>query len=354
MLKSEYRVIGLMSGTSLDGLDLCYCSLKHTDNRWSYSIHRATTMTYSQSWLGKLQFRTDLSAQQLLQLNQQYGQLLADYLQQFMTAHSINASEVDLIASHGHTLYHQPAKGFTYQLGGGPEIFSRSGIATITDFRSQDLALGGQGAPLVPLADRLLFGDYPACLNLGGFANISFEYQEKRIAFDICPVNFVLNKLAAKLGLDYDKNGELARTHQADQPLLDQLNQLDYYNRKPPKSLGAEWVHQHIYPLFKDLPPQVLLATCTEHSARQIAAVLNQYKLKKCLLSGGGVFNSWLIDRIKTHCHTEIVVPDKDLINYKEALAFALLGVLKLRHEPNVLASVTGASRDHSAGHYYS
>lgn len=350
----EYRVIGMMSGTSLDGLDLCYCKLSLSDDQWKYQILHAETMPYSGSWTDTLKEAVNLSSTDLLTLNHEYGLLLAEYLERFRRSHAIAKNEVDLVASHGHTCFHQPHKGFTYQLGGGPELSSQTGFQVVSDFRSQDVALGGQGAPLVPIGDALLFGGFRSCMNLGGFANISFDLDGERRAFDICPVNFVLNPLARQVGQEYDAEGRIAASNPIDQTLLDSLNELEFYREDPPKSLAYEWVEQYFWPqLAEDLPPETAIATLTEHAAVQISRILNHYKLTSCLLTGGGTFNSHLISRVEALTSCELIRADKELIEFKEALVFALLGVLRIREENNVLASVTGARRNHCSGIVY-
>jgi anhydro-N-acetylmuramic acid kinase len=258
-----------------------------------------------------------------------------------------------LIASHGHTIFHQPEKGFTFQLGNGASIAAETGIPTVADFRTGDVALGGQGAPLVPVGDKLLFSDYESCLNLGGFANISFDQHGKRIAFDICPVNFILNDLAQKSGWPYDTGGELGRSGNMNRELLEQLNQLAFYRQSPPKSLGREWMNHYFMPLMAadEIPLNDQLRTAYEHIAIQISNASPVHG--KMLVTGGGAFNTFLIERLKHHLKCEIVIPHAEIIQFKEALVFAFLGLLRFMGEINCYASVTGARRDSSAGVTY-
>ncbi len=344
-----------MSGTSLDGVDFCLADFHFNNGKWRFEILAADTFPYEKKWAERLIFDENISGEELLQLDADYGKLLADLVLQFIENQNIDASHLDCISSHGHTFFHRPEKGFTFQLGGGPQIFAKTKNPTVTDFRRQDVALGGQGAPLVPIGDSLLFSDYDACLNLGGFANISFEKDQKRLAFDICPINFVMNFLSQKLGKEYDKNGEIARQGELIPALSNELNSLDFYQKKPPKSLGAEWVAEHIFPLLKknDLSIANLLNTFAEHSANQISNVLNSNDLKTCLATGGGAFNGFLMERIQAKTDCEIIKPDAKIINYKEALIFAFMGVLKMRGEVNVLAAATGARGNHSSGIFY-
>ena len=220
----------------------------------------------------------------------------------------------------------------------------------IYDFRSQDVILGGNGAPLVPIGDELLFSNFDACLNLGGFSNISLKRNGKRIAFDICPVNIILNDLALKLGKKFDDNGDLARTGLIDYELLDQLNQLKFYQEKAPKSLGIEWINEQVLPLIKTQKTEDLLATFTEHAATQIANIFDFYNIQNVLITGGGAYNSYLIEKIKSRTETEIQIPKKEIIEYKEALIFAFMGVLRSLNLDNVLSSATGSQNDHCSG----
>ncbi|MDZ7848580.1 MAG: anhydro-N-acetylmuramic acid kinase [Owenweeksia sp.] len=262
---------------------------------------------------------------------------------------------MDLIASHGHTFYHLPAEELTFQLGNGPEIYTTTGIPTACDFRRQDVSLGGQGAPLVPIGDALLFPDMTACLNLGGFANISTNHQKRQLAFDICAVNYVLNHLTRQLGQAYDTGGKIAAGAKVNPALLSNLNKLSFYQQEPPKSLGAEWVFERILPVLQqsELSVAEKIATYTEHAAVQIAEVLRQQQPANCLVTGGGAYNNFLIQLINKKTDCELVLPRPQLIDFKEALIFALMGVLRWRGEVNISAAITGSKRDHSSGILY-
>ena len=350
MNQLKYRVLGVMSGTSLDGLDLCVADFWNENDRWFFSIINGNTIQYTTDIRNRLLQAYVSDREKLNNINAEYGQFLGKTIKHFLESNKLN---VDFIANHGHTVLHQPQNKITVQIGNGPEIFNSTRIPVVCDFRVQDVLLGGQGAPLVPIGDELLFNDYAACLNLGGFANISFESKGKRIAFDICPVNMVLNALSEKMGQPYDENGKIARSGTLEPALLEKLNQLDYYSEPPPKSLGREWVEKHIEPIIENYAPPAALATFVEHVAIQVGkstARLNG----EMLITGGGAFNSFLIERIKTHCGLKVHVPtDQDIINLKEALIFGFLGVLRWVNHPNCLATVTGAKANHSAGRIY-
>ncbi len=337
-----------MSGTSLDGLDICYASFTETNNQWSFEILRAETFPYSKEWEDALKTAIHLSSEDLAALNSKYGFYLGEVVQQFILKHHIK--KIDLIASHGHTVFHQPERKFTLQIGDGRAINLLTGIPVVYDFRMQDVLLGGNGAPLVPIGDHHLFSDYEACLNIGGFSNISFHKNNQRIAFDICPVNILLNPLAQQLGKKYDESGDIARNSTIDHDLLNQLNCLKFYQASAPKSLGIEWVIKNIQPLIEHQTPENLLATFTEHAAQQISNTLTENQLSSVLFTGGGAYNQFLMERISKHTHLESPQQDHTIIDFKEALIFAFMGVLRTLNRINILSSVTGASRDHSSG----
>jgi anhydro-N-acetylmuramic acid kinase len=324
---------------------------RRSENRWNFSIVAANTVKYFNEWEGKLRTAPELSGEKLIELHNIYGKFTGQQINRFIKNHRLLP---DLIASHGHTVFHQPEKGFTFQAGNGSCIAAETGITTVADFRTGDVAMGGQGAPLVPVGDRLLFPEYESCLNLGGFANISFEQNGKRIAFDICPVNFILNDLARKMGKPFDENGELGRKGAIDYPLLKKLNRLDFYKQSPPKSLGKEWMDSHFFPVTEasNLSVQDKLRTAYEHIAIQIAKATPATGI--ILVTGGGAFNTFLLEMFREYLKCEIVIPSSEIINYKEALVFAFLGLLRYLGEVNCYASVTGARRDSSSGVIFS
>lgn len=339
--------IGLMSGTSLDGLDICFAEFEKKE-QWAFQIIKSETISYSTDWENKLRNSIHLSAPDLLALNSEYGFYLGKQVKEFITRHQLE--HIDLIASHGHTIFHQPQRKFTLQIGDGRAIKLETNVPVIYDFRSQDVLMEGNGAPLVPIGDELLFSEYGACLNLGGFSNISLKLKDKRIAFDIAPVNIILNHLAQKLDKNFDENGDLARKGKVNEILLNQLNSLDFYKQQHPKSLGIEWCNEHIFHKLTNIDTLDSLATFTEHVAQQISAVINQNNIKDILVTGGGAFNAFLIEKIKEKTTSEIIIPEKDIVEYKEALIFAFMGVLRIQNEMNVLSSTTGSTSNHSSG----
>ena len=342
-----YFAIGLMSGTSLDGLDICYAQFQNIAT-WEFEIIKTETIPYSSEWKNRLLNAILLSAEDLLALDKEYGFYLGEKTQEFISKNNI--TDLDFIASHGHTVFHQPQRKFTLQIGDGRAIKLTTKKPVIYDFRSQDVLMGGNGAPLVPIGDDLLFSQYDACLNLGGFSNISLQKNHQRIAFDISPVNVVLNYFAEKLGKNYDENGDFARNGAINFKILEQLNALTFYQKSAPKSLGVEFVNSVVFPLLKDETPENIIATFTEHIAEQIAKVFNDNQLKTVLVTGGGTFNTYLLEKIREKSQTELIVPDENIINFKEALIFAFMGVLRLRNEVNVLCSATGSSENHCSG----
>ena len=353
MFKEKYTIIGVMSGTSLDGVDLAHIVFTVKNNRWDFQILESETVSYSIDWLNKLKIAVSFSEATLEKLNQDYTQLLAVIISDFIEKYEIK--DLDAVCSHGHTILHQPQNGFTLQIGNLPEIATLINQTVVCNFRVQDVQLGGQGAPLVPIGDRILFSEYDYCMNLGGFSNVSFEKNKERIAFDISPVNTVLNFYANQLGFDYDDKGSISRTGICNDDLLNELNALDFYQKKYPKSLGFEFVKGTILPLIESytIPLEDKLHTFTEHVALQIALALPN-KNGSLFITGGGAYNDFLIERIQYHVpEMKIIIPSAKILEFKEALIFALLGVLKLRGEINVLSSVTGAKIDHSSGMIY-
>jgi anhydro-N-acetylmuramic acid kinase len=349
MFKENYNVIGVMSGTSLDGVDLTYIKFNHLD-RWTFEIFQSETVSYSEEWLNKLKNAIHFNPSELEELNHSYTQLLASIIFDFISKH--NLIEIDAVCSHGHTILHQPQNGFTLQIGNLPMIRDLVNQTIVCDFRVQDVQLGGQGAPLVPIGDELLFSEYDYCLNLGGFSNVSFNENGNRIAFDISPVNTVLNFYANELGFPYDAAGNIAKSGSVNLDLLQQLNNLEFYTLPYPKSLGMEFVNAKIFPLIHsyDIDVKDKLCTFVEHIAIQIVKICNKPHAK-LFVTGGGAYNRFLIERLCNYLpSTEVVIPDDKTIQFKEALIFGFLGVLKLRNEINVLSSVTGAKHNHSSG----
>jgi len=344
-----YNVIGVMSGTSLDGIDLAHIEFIKRDC-WTFTILEKQCIPYSAQWKARLQEAVGLNKEALQQLNVEYTALLAATCKDFVSKHKLQ--DILAICSHGHTILHQPEQGITLQIGNLPDIARLTVHRVVCDFRIQDVKMGGQGAPLVPIGDRLLFPDFDYCLNLGGFANLSFEQNGLRAAYDICAVNVVLNHYAQLLNADFDAGGAFAKAGSPQPQQLKQLNELPYYSLQAPKSLGIEWVGENVFPILKSIDkPLDALATFTEHAAIQIAANLTAGS--RVLVTGGGAYNDFLIQRLKQHKELSITIPAAQLVEYKEALIFAFLGILRLRNENNCLASVTGASRDHSSGEIY-
>ena len=349
-MTKTYHVIGLMSGTSLDGLDIAYCRFEFSANKWSEKIIKASTIKYPEVWKNKLSQAASLPAPDFMLLHNEYGRYCGHQVKKFL---SKNHFTPDFISSHGHTIFHQPEKQLTVQIGSGAALAAETGITTVSDFRITDVALHGQGVLVVSIGDALLFADFDICLNIGGISNLSYQKKSQRIAYDVSPANMVLNYLARKAGKDYDDGGKMASTGKVSLPLLTMLDQLDYYKIEPPKSLGREWIETAFLALLDSMPEISLedkLRTCTEHIAGQIARQINAIKAGKVLVTGGGALNKFLMSRIKQQCKVDIVIPGKETVEYKEALIFAFLGVLRMRNENNCLKSVTGAKKDNCGG----
>ena len=347
MKKQRYKVLGVMSGTSLDGVDLALCYFNMQD-KIAYEMPLAKTIAYSTHWKSRLQSAVGFSPEELTQLDLEYTTYLGNIITTFIEENNIK--DLDAVCSHGHTVLHRPDQGITLQIGNLEQISKIIKQTVVCDFRVQDLLFGGQGAPLVPLGDLLLFSQYDYCLNLGGFANVSKVSRGVSIAYDICPVNVVMNHYAQKLARPYDSGGELAKSGNVLPDVLKLLDALPYYKLPAPKSLGIEWVHRDIMPILKASQAKEvdILRTCVTHFASQIAQQF--ISGSSVLVTGGGTYNSFLLEQIKAHIDVSLVVPTKTLIEFKEALIFGLLGVLKLRNEVNCLSSVTGANHNHSSG----
>ena len=341
--------IGLMSGTSLDGLDIAYCHFRYSD-KWNFELLASHTYPYPTEWKEKLSRLEQKSAWEYAKANVDLGHYFGRKVNEFKQQYGVE--KLDFVSSHGHTIFHRPDIGITTQIGDLDSIAAETGHLVVGNFRTFDVALGGQGAPLVPIGDKLLFADHDGCLNLGGFSNISFNNDGKRIAFDISPCNMILNLLANQIGMNYDRDGLVARGGTRVEDLFAKLNSLEYYSRKAPKSLGKEWLVEELLPLIPShIPTADLLRTTTEHIGYQIAKVINTEKLSNVMITGGGALNTFLIECISDHCpHTKVVIPSKEVINYKEAIIFAFLGVLRISGTNNCLSSVTGAKANNCGG----
>lgn len=355
-----YRVIGIMSGSSLDGLDIAFVQFEESGGKWNYEIKASQCIPFDNAMYDRLKNAHNSNAFDYLLLHAAFGKYIGEKINKFIDDFDLH-HQVQLIASHGHTVFHAPQKGMTAQLGDGAAIAAATQINVVSDLRSMDVAFGGQGAPLVPLGEKLLLPGFDYYLNIGGIANVSFKNEQSWIGFDVCPANKVLNMLAEMTGQKYDEDGKLAATGTIHTPLLTQLNLLDYYKRSSPKSLPNSFGIEEVFPLINhySISVQDKLRTFTEHIAMQISYALQHHIKKdemsrqKILITGGGALNKFLIDRIQQHLlpfQIDIIPADELLINYKEALIMALLGVLRWREEYTVLESVTGAVRSSIGG----
>ncbi len=350
-MEEKQKIIGVMSGTSLDGVDLAELYFWEEENNVRFEIGVAETVSYAEDWVEKLKNAIHYSEGELEVLNAEYTSLLGETINQFIENHLIK--DITAIASHGHTVLHQPQNGLTLQIGNLPEIARIVKHTVVCDFRVQDVELRGQGAPLVPIGDKILFSEYDYCLNLGGFSNISFDQNGQRMAYDISPVNTVLNYYANQLNFPYDDEGELARGGAFQKDLFERLNRLAFYAQKPPKSLGMEFVLQEVFPITQMYSATEVIRTFTEHIAYQISKNIHT-NASKILVTGGGAYNDFLIERMRCFLpESQVIIPDKKLIEFKEALIFGLLGYLRLKNRVNVFSSVTGAKHDHSSGKIY-
>lgn len=347
-----YTIIGVMSGSSMDGVDLACCVFTQQAGGWQYEITYAETIAYDETWKVRLSHLHKQPIHLYPKTDAFYGKYLGMLVNEFVGKYQVKPH---LVASHGHTIFHQPAGGYTAQIGNGAFMYAETGIPVACDFRTVDIALGGQGAPLVPVGDELLFGAYEACLNLGGFSNISYRKNAKRIAYDIGPCNIILNRVANEVGKEFDDNGAIASRGKVHPQLLEQLNELPFFKLEGAKSLGREWVDETFWPIVRtyELQPEDLMATLCEQIAGNIAQALDAGSIRNMLVTGGGAFNGYLMQRITAQSRCEAVIPDPKLIAYKEALIFAFLGLLRIEGKSNVLSSVTGARADNMGGAIY-
>ena len=357
-MQQPFRVIGAMSGSSLDGLDLACCVFTRNDNVWSFTVEDARTIAFSNELHDRLLHAADGSALDLVRLDRDLGTLIGE-----ACVHLLRSAPADLIASHGHTIFHKPDEGLTSQIGSGARIAAITGLPAVCDFRSKDVALGGQGAPLVPLGERVLFPDHDVFINLGGISNISVHTPSRPFpvgkgstkGYDVGTCNQALNFLANEAGLPYDANGDLARTGTIDHHLLDRLNALPFYQQAPPRSLGREWFDAELKLLIatRAIDLHDRMRTMVEHIAVQVGMELDRARSARALFTGGGAHNSFLLDQIRANTNATVEVPSIQLIDFKEAIIFAFLGLLRFNGEVNTLASVTGATRDSIGGAVY-
>ena len=347
----EFKVIGIMSGTSLDGIDIVYVNFK-LDKNWKYELIHSNTYNYEKKWITLLQNISQEKINSIRKIDTEYTKLLSKLIIGFIDEFSIK--DIDFVSSHGHTALHQPANSLTYQIGNLPILAKYINQKVVCDFRVQDLELGGQGAPLVPVGEEYLFPEYNTLINLGGFANITLRIKNNIIAYDICPINIVFNHLSRMVELKYDDGGYIASTGNINQDLYDQLQKLNYFEKDPPKSLGIEWVRDQIYPIldkFQGIAVKDLMNTFSNHFAFQISKNIGDQD--KVLITGGGAYNDYLIERLKILTNSKITIPDPKIIEYKEALIFSFLGLLRVHEINNCYSSVTGAKKDHCSGKIY-
>lgn len=352
---SSYNIIGVMSGTSMDGLDIAHVTLNEKkDGRWDYKINKAATIPYGDKWRLRLSKLRNQSSLTFYKTDRYFGQYIGEKIVNFLDESNLDA---DLIASHGHTIFHQPQNNLTVQIGDGHSITAMTGIPSVTNFRAMDVIFGGQGAPLSAVGDELLFSEYDVCLNIGGFANISSNQNGQRIGFDVCPANILFNRIAREFGQDYDEGGTIAESGKIDYQLLDKLNKIEFYHQKGPKTLGREWINDQFWFNVREsgISKEDKMKTLCDHVGCQIGNTIEDLtggegRVKRVLATGGGVFNKTLIDHIKIHTDAEIVVPEDNVVKYKEALIFSLLGILRVKNTDNIYKSVTGADDDVLAG----
>ncbi len=345
-MNNKATVLGLMSGSSLDGLDACLVELEMVGSNWRFAILEAHTLTIPEALTNQLRQSSLVSAKELLALDVKYGEWISSAIAPL-------TKQIDLIALHGHTVFHSPKDKISVQIGSGEVIAVRTGKPVVANFRTQDILLGGQGAPLVPMGEKLLFPEYDGFFNLGGICNATFRKEQQWNAGDIGPFNQVFNHFAKMLRAPIDTNGDLARSGKVVPELIATWNANPYFAQPFPKSLANQWVTSHFL-LSSTFSPQDVLHSFAQFISDQIVTTIHKHQPAKTLITGGGAKNGFLIELLKSKCQRELVIPEVEIVDFKEALIFALLGLLRFRGEVNVLASCTGASRDSSSGILYS
>jgi anhydro-N-acetylmuramic acid kinase len=355
------KVIGLMSGSSLDGVDIAFADFKINGEQIDFELIKAETVEFSEVWQRRLRNLPKVDALAFAKTDTYFGHLLGKMVNNFIAKHQI---EVDFIASHGHTIFHYPDNRLTVQIGDGAAMAAVTGLPVINNFRTHDIAINGEGTPLAPIADKYLFSGYDFYLNIGGIANISCAIDGRFVAFDIAAANQILNNLTHFINLPYDENGNIASGGKVNDAILNQVNELSYHHARYPKSLDNTWLQENILPIYlmAEDTIQNKIRTACEQLAQQTAFAIQQIIKKenlavkpfKIFVTGGGAFNQFLMERVGVVCNqyfpTEIVVPSPEIVEYKEALLMALMGVLRVENKVNVMRSVTGAKRDTIGG----
>lgn len=348
-----------MSGSSLDGLDIGIIDIIKKGNELSYEVIRCDTIEYSTEWKKSLTSLPNASAKELANNDMAYSRYMSELIRSFLK----EEDQIDYVSLHGHTLFHEPENGFTYQLGNGGVLSARLGLPVVCDFRSKDIGLGGKGTPLAPIVDSYFYNEYEVLINLGGICNLTFLSKKETIAWDVCPCNQLLNFLSEKMNLAYDKDGLIARNGKLNLDFLNILEKNPYYSEKYPKSLDNQYIKQNIIRELDSytIPLEDQLHTTCIFVARQIKAAI-QMAVKslevawpeKILITGGSAHNAFLIQCIKEHCAPSVVsIPDETIINYKEIILMALCAYLRVNNQENTLSEVTGSSRNSIGGAIY-
>lgn len=359
----NYHVLGVMTGSSLDGVDIVYTKITASEKKYSYEILMTDCVKMPAKWKLRISQLVLQNAVTYLKTSAFFGQFLGEILLDFITRNQIE-NQLDFIASHGQTIFHQPENKFSSQIGDGSVIAAITGFPVICDFRSVDVALGGQGAPVAPIANKLFYPEYSLFLNLGGIGNLAANINGKYVAFDFTAVNLILDKIAKELELEYDDEGKIAAFGNFSETLFDSLNHSIYYNKSYPKSLSGGWVSKVMLPIISRSPLSHAdkLHTVVYHVAYQLKNAISMIEAKenisfskndKMLATGGGVFNRFLMQIIQEKIGVSVTIPDHQIIKFNEAVLMALMGVMRVRQETNIMSSVTGATYDTIGGAIY-
>lgn len=353
------KFIGLMSGTSLDGIDAIVCEFSPTIQ--SIATHHHPFDPSLKQDLQRLSLPGDDAIDVLGKAQTELGHVLADAVLALLDKANLSATDIRAIGSHGHTIRHRPGghHPFTIQIGDPNIIAARTGIATIADFRRADMALGGQGAPLAPAFHRAFFPLPATVLNLGGIANISIVGTETEVGFDTGPANTLLDAWCKQhRGLDYDDQGSWARSGQVCERLLQSLLADPYFKQAPPKSTGKEYFHlDWLAQQLSSQSAEDVQASLLELTAKTIADAFSAQQITgEIIVCGGGAHNVYLLERLQAHLPACTLSMSDDFgigVDWVEAAGFAWLAQQRVLNQAIQLQTVTGASAPVRLGAIY-
>jgi anhydro-N-acetylmuramic acid kinase len=356
------KYIGVMRGTSLDGLDVVLCEIDNSTCRLLASAEYPFDKELKNDVLHAI--HASITLEFIGHLDSRLGELFADSIHAFMSENKINPQDITAIGVHGQTLWHQPEGNFPFsmQLGNPNIVTAKTGINVVCDFRRKDIALGGQGAPFAPAFHKEIFGSLKrntAVLNIGGMANITFLDGELR-GYDTGPGNVLMDYwITQSRNLPYDKDGAFSACGSVNEELLKSFLSDDYFKKAPPKSTGREyfnenWLSLHM-PLFQTIKDEDIQRTLLELTAQSVANEIRKTPTDLLIVCGGGAKNSFLMKRLEDLCTIEVTKSDHYGVSgdFLEAMAFAWLAYKRVHNEKVELRSVTGARENSVLGGIY-